>query len=259
MSGIKAKVYQHADELNDSDKEILNFIFSNVKLCSELSLSKLASRLYVSESAIFRLCKKIGLSGYSEMKYELADLAEDAGQRKSLQKSFADRLSLTVKEETKYFNSLNLDSLYTSLSQAGTIYIYATGWQQTSLANYLANQLLINVRKPAIILPSAAEELGMSNRWVKSGDHLFVISFSGDNSAICEELERVRLINNKFVITSMTMMKESQLAKLSDYNIFFQPEMISESNYVPKWAVSPAYIMIDLLIDGYVNWLGRKE
>ncbi|MBT8940416.1 hypothetical protein BTI77_08230 [Lactobacillus delbrueckii subsp. bulgaricus] len=33
----------------------------------------MAKKLYVSESAIFRLCKKISLSGYSELKYELEE------------------------------------------------------------------------------------------------------------------------------------------------------------------------------------------
>ena len=77
MAGLKARIVEKSSYLNPSDKKILNYLLNNAAECSELSLAKLAKKLYVSESAIFRLCKKIGLSGYSELKYELADFPRE--------------------------------------------------------------------------------------------------------------------------------------------------------------------------------------
>jgi len=76
MVGLKARIVEKSSDLNPSDKKILNYLLNNAAECSELSLAKLAKKLYVSESAIFRLCKKVGLSGYSELKYELADFSK---------------------------------------------------------------------------------------------------------------------------------------------------------------------------------------
>ena len=59
MANLKRRVWEKSGELSESEKEIIRFLFSNPTLCSHLSLSKLAQKLYVSESSIFRLCKKI--------------------------------------------------------------------------------------------------------------------------------------------------------------------------------------------------------
>lgn len=92
MAGLKAKIVDHSSNLNDSDKKILNYLLNHAAECSELSLAKLASRLYASESAIFRLCKKIGLSGYSELKFELAAYSKGEQHMVKQQESFTELL-----------------------------------------------------------------------------------------------------------------------------------------------------------------------
>lgn len=75
---------------------------------------------------------------------------------------------------------------------------------------------------------------------------------------MCQLLDELRLLNEHLTITSLTTIKESRLASLSDYSLFFQPSLFHESDSTKNWAFSPAYIMIDLLINGYCEWL-RKE
>ncbi len=58
MAGLKAKIVDHASNLNGSDKKILNYLLNHAKECSELSLTKLASKLYASESAIFAFARR---------------------------------------------------------------------------------------------------------------------------------------------------------------------------------------------------------
>ena len=76
MANLRSMVYNSNTKLNDSEKQIIQYVLNNPNDCSKLSLAKLAKKLYVSESAIFRLCKKLGLSGYSELKFDLVELAE---------------------------------------------------------------------------------------------------------------------------------------------------------------------------------------
>ena len=63
MANLRSMVYNSNTKLNDSEKQIIQYVLNNPNDCSKLSLAKLAKKLYVSESAIFRLCKKLGLSG----------------------------------------------------------------------------------------------------------------------------------------------------------------------------------------------------
>ena len=71
MANLRSMVYDNSHKLNDSEKQIVQYVLNNPRDCSKLSLAKLAKKLYVSESAISGLCKKLGLSGYSELKFDL--------------------------------------------------------------------------------------------------------------------------------------------------------------------------------------------
>lgn len=258
MAGLKAKIVDHASNLNGSDKKILNYLLNHAQECSELSLTKLASKLYASESAIFRLCKKIGLSGYSELKFELADYAKGEQHMVKQQETFAERLIKNLRAELSYFRTLDFDRFYQKLHETDNIYIYTTGWQQASIANYLSSQLLVDAGKPSTIMPSAISELQVFHNWVKDHDQLFVISYSGENEDLCNQLEQLRLVNDKLTITSLTTIKESRLSSLSDFSLYFQPSLYSEKADYKKWGFSPAYVLIDLLIDGYCEWLERE-
>ncbi len=96
-------VYENGNKLNDSEKQIIQFVLNNPKDCSKLSLARLAKKLYVSESAIFRLCKKLGLTGYSELKFDLAQLAESKQKPIKIENNFVRELSRVNDDVLKYF------------------------------------------------------------------------------------------------------------------------------------------------------------
>lgn len=107
-------------------------------------------------------------------------------------------------------------------------------------------------------MPSAISELQVFHNWVKDHDQLFVISYSGENEELCNQLEQLRLVNDKLTITSLTTIKESRLSSLSDFSLYFQPSLYSEKADYKKWGFSPAYVLIDMLINGYCEWLERE-
>lgn len=180
MTDLKRRVWEKSGELSTSEKEIVRFLFSNSKLCSHLSLAKLATKLYVSESSIFRLCKKIGLSGYSELRFELSDLAHE---RKINTIDIATEVENAIQEVLNYCSTLDLEKVFLDIEHANTIYLYSTGWSQELIARYLLHELFM-IGKKAVMLPSAIEELKMVSKRATEGDMLFIVSYSGDNVQI---------------------------------------------------------------------------
>lgn len=57
---------------SDTDKTIANFILSHKDEVLTMSIQKLAQETYTSTSAVIRLCERIHLSGYKELKYRLS-------------------------------------------------------------------------------------------------------------------------------------------------------------------------------------------
>ena len=255
MADLRSMVYDNSNKLNDSEKQIVQFVLNNPKDCSRLSLAKLAKKLYVFESAIFRLCKKLGLSGYSELKFDLIELAQSRQKPIKIENNFARELSRVNDDVLKYFKQRDFNSLYRELENAGTVYIYSTGWQQELIAQYLAHELFV-VGKHATVLPSALDELKAASRFAKKSDVLFIISFTGNNKTINEEITKLELVNDKFRCVSFTNMKQNKLASLVQHNIYFPTiAFTDDADYKSgKVAFTPAYYLIDLLISEYVAW-----
>lgn len=256
MSKLKSLIYQNSDKLNDSEKRIIQFVLDNAKTCKALSLSDLAEKLYVSKSAIFRLCKHLGLSGYSELKFYINEICLENEQKEN-KKSFIDHFGSDLTKETenlrKYFKLLDLEKFYTELSNAGHVYIYSTGWIQQMLSNYLSHELLL-FGISSIVLPAAISELEMVGKIAEKGDMLFIISYTGDNKEINDELSKFELVNNKFRYVSFTDMKQNKLASLSDYNFYYPTVKFSTVDNV---SFIMAYSLVDFLVNKFDIW--RKE
>ncbi|MCF1777191.1 MurR/RpiR family transcriptional regulator [Lactobacillus jensenii] len=254
---LQTRIYEKQGVLSESEKEIIQGLLSSAKENSQLSLKDLSKKLYVSESAIFRLCKKLGLSGYSELRFELLAASSVNHQpNNNFIKEMADLTTNTIKQ----FEARNLTNFYIDIQTAKNIYLYSTGWQQELLASYISKELFL-LGKQTVLLPSALDELKMRGQFFNKGDMLWTISYSGNNSAIVNELKKIRLIDDKLKLVSLTKMGSNDLATISDYSFFFQTIDFSYQNNGggnPRSCFSPAYILIDLLINGYFDWQQKK-
>lgn len=259
MTDLTAIVYEHRSQLNGSEREMIKTTLTHPSVFSELGLKQLAQKLFVSESAIFRLCKKLGLSGFSEFRFYLRSLAVSQAEGTEVVSDFATSLAKANQELIRMFRELNLRDFYQTISQAEHVYIYSTGWQQQMIAQYLAHELFM-VGKQAIVLPAAFDELRMSNVFAKSGDLLVIISFSGDDVKINTELTRLALVNDKFKYVALTNMKQNKLAYLADYDFYYPTIKLADHPDFPngELAFGPAYSLVDLLVSGYLDWLQKK-
>ena len=242
---LEAAVMKNKEGFNETDKAIVSYLLQYPEAASKLSLMELAQKMYVSKSAIFRLSKKLGLSGFSELKFELSELTSKRAQREKYAQGldFDANLQKILEETVKYFKGLNLTDLFNDLDQAETIYIYSTGWQQQIIAEYLAHSFFL-IGKKAIILPSARDEVSMLGRSAKE-----------NNKTIIEELKKIDAINNELKLVSLTSWQPGKIASLSDYSFFFRttPFQFSNQNAV---TFSSAYVLIDLLMNEYGKHCG---
>lgn len=62
--------------LTATEADILCYCLQNTAEIEKLSIRQLAEKCHVSKSTIVRVCKKIGLSGFSEFKYQIQQQTE---------------------------------------------------------------------------------------------------------------------------------------------------------------------------------------
>ena len=258
MSKLEYLIYQNSSKLNDSEIRIIQFVINNAKACKKLSLTELSQKLYVSRSAIFRMCKHLGLSGYNELKFYLNEIIQEKEQNINinfLTNNFSSDLIKETQNLYKNFKSLDLNEFYTELNNAGHIYIYSTGWIQQMLSNYLSHELLL-FGISSIILPAAISELEMVGKIARKGDMLFIISYTGDNKEIKDELGKFEVVNNKFRYVSFTDLKQNKLASLSDYNFYYPTINFSSSDDV---SFILAYSLVDFIVNKFGIWQKEKS
>ncbi len=68
---FEKRVYEHEFKLNDTDSMIVDYIMKNRENIHSLSIHIIAKELFISPNAIMRMAKKLGYSGFSELKYAL--------------------------------------------------------------------------------------------------------------------------------------------------------------------------------------------
>lgn len=102
---LEAAVMKNKEGFNETDKAIVSYLLQYPEAASKLSLMELAQKLYVSKSAIFRLSKKLGLSGFSELKFELSELTAKEHSVKNMHKGWI--LTLICRRSLKRLLSIS--------------------------------------------------------------------------------------------------------------------------------------------------------
>lgn len=258
MSSLSARIFEARKKLSDTDEALVKQLLDDPKGNSQLSLAELSEKLYVSKSAIFRLCKKLGLSGYSELKFELMRTFDETEVESTI--DIVDKTAGILKGVIQQYKHYNCEPFFRGLEKAGTVYLYSTGWQQELIANYIAKELFL-VGKNTTVLPSAFDELRRCSGWAKKDDMLIIVTFSGNRERLYEELNKIRLTNNRLNIVSLTRPGANKITSISDFSLFF--DTIDFSTYKgfsnEKISFSPAYVYVDLLINEYYLWHNNQK
>lgn len=71
----------HYDELTKKDKEIADYILEYPKKFCRQDMNDFTNKTDISKSALIRFSKKLGYSGYSELRYELSRIIFTGGKK----------------------------------------------------------------------------------------------------------------------------------------------------------------------------------
>lgn len=83
------KIIKCCEGLTPTENQLAQYILKNKEEIQNLTIQHLAERTFTSKSAIHRLCKKIGLNGFNELKVKLAqDLVEEHKTRTQIDVNF---------------------------------------------------------------------------------------------------------------------------------------------------------------------------
>ena len=190
-------------QLSNIEQNILKYLYNNIDNLKKIGVRKVAKDNFTSTTIIYKLCKKLGFEGYSDMIYNISysNKTDDLDS------------SVDIFTNASYQITKNLEPLSNVLrnSKSKLIMLLGVGYSQM-IANYMNERFVINGFKCI-----ANTHLQLLNSSHKDDVLLIVISNSGESSSILEIAETAK--NNGIEIVSFVGNANSSLAKISDFPI----------------------------------------
>lgn len=230
--------------LTELEEVILNKIQNYINKNEKVGIDTIAKKCFVSKSAIIKLSKKFGYSGYSEMYYTILASANNA-----LKLDFShDSGSICMNEHLKNDIDMLVEVLRKFRNQK--IYLDSLGVCDSAKEYYLQKLLIFG-------FDAASSYHYEAFKNSKSGLYFF-FSYSGYRAEIIEKVNEA--IRNNFKVVAFTSNKESPLAKISHMTVEVAGIKSDREHYLPNLFTANLIIFLELALSEYSKrYLSKEE
>lgn len=250
---LESLIDKNYKTLNSSDKHIWRYILNNKKACENMSIQELALKCNVSHTTVLRFTQKIGLNGYSELKFylKLENNEKCVFDKKEIN-NVKDDINRTV------VNVINGDfsELFSLIDNCERIYAYGSGEIQNNAVRELKRSLL-SIGKLVHII-DGNDELETTKNYMTDKDMIFLVSLSGENEYVNSFVD---VFHNKRVkVASITQNGNNTLSKISDISVqFYTHEVVKLEDNIHIILGSQFFIIIELLLIKYIEYKYSKK
>lgn len=212
------------EDFTSIEKGIAEYILTNGKDISKLSIRELAEMTFSSTSTITRLCHKLGVNGYSEFKIlfnteyqESIKYSKEYDENVPFQKkdsiqsivgSIANINIRGIQESMELINYEKLNKAVQKLSECRGIHIFGQGSSLMSACEFKTKILRLG-RQVYVEMDFASQMYQAAG--ADPNDVAIVISYSGENK---EVLDIVRILKRKHIsMIAITSEKDNTLKR----------------------------------------------
>lgn len=216
-------IYSNLSAMTQTDKKIAQSILKNPGDAVNYTISELASKSSVSEASVSRFCKNLQLTGFHQLKIELAKVSDDeSSYYKVVNIDNIQQAITNIKDNKNSEISNTLASIDTStikkvmklIESARIFQIAAEGntFPVVEDASYRFNQIGILTICSESWETSIGQTLNLA-----SDDVLMVISNSGESKRL---LKQIRIAKKKGIkVIAITNRNDSPIALEADYHL----------------------------------------
>lgn len=208
------------NKLSQNEQTIMTYVVKNMHAVKKMSIRDLANACFVSTATIFRFVKKLGYEGYSEFinaitkaeadtrKIHIPSIVGDDNYRDSYLKNIIEAVKVITDEK--------IDKFKTIMAKNPDIYIIAEGLSR-EIGHYFTR--LLTTSGYNVIFPTESYEKNMVLRRIKKDDVLLVLSYTGDNVSVINEIEKIFAVATPTII-SFTRADNNAVQNMSDLNFY---------------------------------------
>lgn len=223
---FKMRVRLLNSSMSEKEHLIAEYILKQPERIIRGTINQIADELAIADSTVFRFCKRLGYTGYQDLKISLAaEKAQLSGDIHDMIQ--ADDDEKTILEKVFHFNIKTLEDTLTvidekdfcaaaeALSQASRIEFFGFGGSNVIALDgyhkFIRTGLSVNVQIDAHMQLMSASQL-------KEGDVAVLISHTGQSKDILDVLDIVR--ENKVSTIGITGFTQSSLSQAVDIPLY---------------------------------------
>ncbi|TGB00757.1 MurR/RpiR family transcriptional regulator [Halobacillus salinus] len=249
MGKVMEKFSGHLSELTHSEKHVLYYIEDHLEQAKTMPLTKMAEANSVSTTTIVRMCHKLGLDGFAELKYILKTI--DATIMPTDQNP-VERYVTDITNSLETIAHEDLEEIAGLMKGANRIVILSVGLTKMA-GEYLSKRLMQLNQTSTYIYESHMIDL-ISN-WIGRDDLVIFLSSSGETETLLNAADKIGHLNVPSV--SVTNDPDSTLRKLTTHGVSAPVQKVTYVGYDVS-ARSTLVMLCDLIFE-YVLKLVADE
>ena len=243
--------------LNQKELDLLKFIYLNSSAIARQTIQQFSNSVHVSSSSILRFCKKIGFSGFSELKYNIHTKSTNSSscrEKATSLENITKNILTDIEGSLSFTTSDDIHSIISLLDSNRDLYLYYPSGITDTVLDYLERQLLLCGRHNVFQVhsPKTANHLFP----IVKKDTIFIfISASGTSMKTAQLAKNAS--THGLTCISISPFSQNDLSNSCQYNIrfFTSPKDNNGAEYTSRFVI---FFVIDILLNLYREKLGRK-
>lgn len=212
---VRQLIREKYDTLTKSEKKVANYVLSASDRVVHGTMNDIKTYTNVGDATIIRFCQKLGYSGYSDLKIDIAKDDYYEKETHATNNDLFDQSELdlykTISITKKMLNQDSLEKAVDLIPTAKPAYIFGVGSSGNTGRDLEAMFLRIGVQLKVVTDPHFQAQIASI---LRSDDLVIGISLSGKTKDIIDSLSIAR--KNEAKIISITNYLLSPIAQLSD-------------------------------------------
>ncbi|WP_277631380.1 MurR/RpiR family transcriptional regulator [Atopococcus tabaci] len=248
---IETLISEYYEELNATDRSIAAYILNNRAKVSEMTIRELAEECHSSKSTVLRFIKKIGISGFSELKYGLKWEKSRIENETPYKEDLINDITMNLEQ----LRAWDMDRICRRIESANRVYVYGTGTEQKRCAEEIKRHFW-RLQKYMYVIDDEMD-LHVLIPTLKEDDLVIIVSLSGNTPSMIPYAKKIAAKNIPLI--SMTHLRNNQLSQLTDLNIYAFAYSRESNLSLEVTTFSTFFIMAEALFRGYLDYLIKNE
>lgn len=234
-------------QLNETDLAIIAVIMEHFLEMPFLGIEQLSKKCNYSRSSILRTAKKLGFSGYAEMRNYIGWEIERTEENKE---TILPQLQHEAEETLQGIeNSKSFDKVVDLMIRKKRIFIYGTGEGQKNCANEI-QRLFMQIGVYVFVI-KASSEFQIITKELTKDDIVLVISLSGE---VTRYQEAIQMLKAKQIhLVSLTALSNNPLASLANDRLYAISSPVLLANHETHNSFVSFYLVGECLFRKYAE------